>query len=543
MSKTSKSVVLLIVLLSFAGFVQGTHAEAEAVRPNFLFIVTDDQSWIHNSYAGYPAVKTPNFDRIANEGVYFRHAYASAPTCTASRSAILAGQHFWRLGSAAQLWGEFPRSLVNYQQILARNGYKIGYTGKGWGPGKSWGAGEAAVENENPVGMGFNIAAQPANEANLTPFDMTESLKRFLADRTPGQPFSFWLSPTEPHRPYRTNIGKDSGEVAMNKIELPSFLPDNDIVRSDLADYLYEIQWFDKELGRILQLLADLGVLENTVIVYTSDNGMPFARSKSNNYEYGTHVPLAVRWGEQIKKHQDINDYISLTDIAPTFLELAGIAIPAEMTGKSFQQQLTTPKAGWWDRLLGRSVWIDEQRNTVFSGFERHIGDARQENRGYPSRAVHTENYLYIRNFTPDRWPAGRPPLLADIDDGSPSKNELIEERQKYKRHIQKQTGVTPSLEDLFTLHKDANATIDLSAEPSYALVLAAAKRPGEELYDIQKDPGQLYNLAADPAYDDIKKQLATQLSDELKRTDDPWSKGEGSIFDSYKYYAPLSAN
>jgi len=91
-------------------------------RPNFLLVITDDQSWIHTSFAGYPAVKTPNFDRIASEGIYFRNAYTSAPTCTASRSAILTGQHFWRLGSAGQLWGEFPTSMTTYQDILEKNG-------------------------------------------------------------------------------------------------------------------------------------------------------------------------------------------------------------------------------------------------------------------------------------------------------------------------------------------------------------------------------------------------------------------------------------
>lgn len=539
MIKTPRLIVFLIILLSLTGPVKASDDEAMDSRPNFLFIVTDDQSWIHTSYTGYPAVKTPNFDRIAREGVYFKHAYASAPTCTASRSAILAGQHFWRLGSAGVLWGEFPSTQVNYQKILAENGYKVGYTGKGWGPGKGWGTGAMAAENENPAGPGFNIARQPAIDPNLTPVDLVEGFKRFLADRKPGQPYSFWLSPTEPHRPYQANIGKDSGEVAMDKIVIPSFLPDNEIIRNDLADYLYEIQWFDRELGRVLQLLAEQGLLENTIIVYTSDNGIPFPRSKSNNYEYGTRVPLAIRWGEHIKKHQDINDYISLTDMAPTFLELAGIAVPVEMTGKSFRQQLLTTKAGWIDRMLGRSVWIDEQRNAVFSGFERHIGDARLDNRCYPSRAIHSENYLYIRNFTPDRWPAGRPPLLADIDDGSPSKIQLIEERQKYKRQLQKITGIKESAEELLMLNKNAEESIDLSAEPSYALVLAAGKRPAEELYDVENDPGQLHNLSANPAYDSIKKQLAALLSDEMKNTDDPWSKGEGSIFDSYKYYAP----
>jgi len=544
MKKASKAIASLVVLLSFAGSIPTTSFATDdkppvstTSRPNFLFIVTDDQSWIHTSYAGTKAIQTPNFDRIAREGIYFEHAYASAPTCTASRSAILAGQHFWRLGSAGLLWGEFSPTLVNYQAILAEHGYKIGYTGKGWGPGRGWGTDRTPVLNENPAGPGFN-AAKKSKDPNLSPYDFAENLRLFLAGRKPGQPFSYWMAPLEPHRPYHYNLGRDSGEVAMDKIVVPPFLPDNEEVRGDLADYLYEIQWFDRELGLAMQVLSDQGELDNTVIVYTSDNGMPFARSKSNNYEYGTREPLAVRWGSQIKHHQDINDFISLTDVAPTFLELAGIPIPPEMTGKSFKQQLLTNKSGWIDRLFGRSVWIDKERNFAFSGFERHIEDARLEHRCYPSRAIHTETYLYIKNFTPERWPAGRPPSFADIDDGSPSKVNLIALNQQYEEQLQKQNGNKRSFDEQFEL-KTPDEKIDLDAEPNYAIVLAGGKRPLEELYDVQKDPGQLYNLATNPAYDSIKEKLATQLADEMKNTNDPWATGEGAVFDSYKYYAP----
>ncbi len=210
------------------------------------------------------------------------------------------------------------------------------------------------------------------------------------------------------------------------------------------------------------------------------------------------------------------------------------------MTGNSFKQQLLTNKSGWLDRLLGRSVWIDEQRNFAFSGFERHIGDARLEHRGYPSRAIHANNYLYIKNFTPDRWPAGRPSSFADIDDGSPSKINLIELNQQHEEQLQKQSGNKRSFDEQFEL-KAPEETINLNSEPDYALVLAGGTRPAEELYDVEKDPGQLYNLATNPTYTSIKEKLAVQLADEMKNTNDPWATGEGAVFDSYKYYAPQS--
>jgi uncharacterized sulfatase len=527
MTKASKVPTLLIALASIIGLVAGyvvfdkqlirswgSHIE----QPNFLFILTDDQTWLHTSYAGYPAIRTPNFDRIAREGIYFENAYASAPTCTASRSAILTGQHFWRLGSAAQLWGEFPASLINYQHILASNGYKIGYTGKGWGPGR-------ALE-ENPAGPDFNDARLAVIDPNLSPFDFAANFQRFMSERKPGQPFSYWLTPLEPHRPFHLNLGRDSGTIDMDMVQVPPFLPDIPEVRGDIADYLYEIQWFDDKLGTVLKILADSGELDNTVIVFSSDNGMSFPRSKSNNYEYGTHIPLAVRWGKNITQHEDVSDFISLTDIAPTFLDLANIPIPSEMTGKSFRAQLFAKQSGW----------IDTKRNFAYSGFERHIKDSRLDNRGYPSRAIHTDTYLYIKNMAPDRWPAGRPPAFGDIDDGSPTKNALIADRRQYEQAWQQANN--KETQTVYATSKSPDQNIDLIQNPGYALVLAAEKRPAEELYAIKRDPGQLHNLADDPAYDSIKKKLSQQLAQEMKDSGDPWASGNGAIFDTYKYYA-----
>jgi uncharacterized sulfatase len=322
--------------------------------------------------------------------------------------------------------------------------------------------------------------------------DVVENFRAFLDEKKPNQPFSFWISPTEPHRPYSPNIGAKSGAINIAKVVVPPFLPDTPVVRNDIADYLYEIQYFDHQLGDILQLLEQRGELDNTVIVYTSDNGMPFARAKSTNYEYGTHVPFAVRWGNAIPEHQEIGDFISLTDIAPTFLTLAGITPPAAMTGHSFSNLLFAQKSGK----------VDPSRDSAYSGFERHINTARLEHRGYPSRAIHTDKFLYIVNLAPDRWPAGRPPELADIDDGSPSKN-LIAQRGQYEKYWQ----------------------------------LAAEKRPAEELYAVKRDPAQLHNLADDPEYKTIKEDLRKELLQQMQQTGDPWTTGNGTIFDSYPYF------
>lgn len=452
-------------------------AQALVGKPNFLLIVTDDQSWLHNSFSGYPAIETPNFDRLAHEGVYFDRAYASAPSCTASRTAILSGQHFWRTGRAAQLWGEYPATLLNYQRLLHQHGYKTGFAGKGWGPGRG--------ASGNPAGKAFNRATLPADAA-LSSIDFAENFRAFLAERKSGQPFSFWVTPTEPHRPFKPGSGSANG-IDVAAIPVPPFLPDTAAVRSDIADYLYEIEYFDAQLGRILALLQQAGELDNTVIVYTSDNGMPFPRAKSTNYEYGTHIPLVVRWGAAAKDLRRADEFISLVDIAPTFLTLAGLPVPAAMSGRSF------------DALLQRDG--DDRRDAAFTGTERHILDARPDHAGYPARAIHTAQGLYIRNFRPELWPAGDAPGYEDIDNLSPSKEAVAVAGGRF-------------------------------------LELATGRRPAEELY-LPDDPDQLHNVAGDSRYAPLRDELARRLLDELQRSGDPRVGSDRAAFDRYPYFGP----
>ncbi len=288
-TRLSNSLLVVILLLSSCDGSQGSSASHAspappaadnqemplgAQSPNFLIVVSDDQSFAHTSSAGDASVRTPAFDRIARAGVYFSNAYSSAPTCTASRSALLSGRHFWQTGSGATLWGSYAAELPSLQGTLQQNGYKIGYTGKGWGPG---------VREEGA------ITAGPAlNKIKLTPpegissIDYSANFKAFLSAKPAGQPFSFLFTSFEPHRPYATNIASDS-DIDWRDIVAPEFLPDDPAVQKDIANYLYEIEWFDQQLASMLEELGRRGELENTLVIVTSVNGMPFARAKSNN--------------------------------------------------------------------------------------------------------------------------------------------------------------------------------------------------------------------------------------------------------------------
>ncbi|GIW78511.1 MAG: hypothetical protein KatS3mg105_0318 [Gemmatales bacterium] len=259
-----------LFLLAFSALVADTTPGAEPARPNILFAIADDWGWPHAGAYGDPVVKTPTFDRLAKEGILFRHAYVSSPSCTPSRSAILTGQWHWRLEAGANLWCVFPDKFSTYPEILEKAGYFTGVTGKGWGPGRT------ETPDRPLAGRRYR------------------SFQAFLKERPKGKPFCFWLGSSDPHRPYQEGSGEKSG-MDLSRIKLFACFPDHPVVRSDVADYYYEVQRFDRLVGSALQSLAAIGELDNTLVFMTGDHGMPFPRCKANNYDSGTRVPLAAR--------------------------------------------------------------------------------------------------------------------------------------------------------------------------------------------------------------------------------------------------------
>ena len=448
--------------------------------PNILFCLADDWSWPHASIAGDKVVKTPIFDRVAREGVLFKNAFVTAPSCTPSRGSIVTGQWHWRLEEGGNLWSTLPAKFAVYPDLLEKAGYHVGVTRKGWGPGQP----QPGGRTRNPAGPSY------------------KDFNSFLAARPKDAPFCFWFGSNDPHRPYEWQSGVKSG-MKLEDVKVPACLPDNEITRKDLCDYYWEVQRFDREVGEMLRVLEEKGELENTLVVMSGDNGLPFPRCKSNLYDSGTNVPLAIRWPAQVRGGRVVEDFVSLQDLAPTFLEVVGLTPPAEMTGRSLLGILASDKSGR----------IDPVRDHVLVGKERHAW-VRKDGLGYPCRAIRTYEYLYIRNFKPDRWPAGDPTgggepyhpnwTYGDIDD-SPTKTYMIEHRDD------------PGVERL--------------------LNLAVGKRPAEELYDLRKDPDQLNNVADDPSYAKVKEELAARLMAELKATGDPRALGQGDAFDAYPYY------
>lgn len=447
-------------------------------RPNVVFAIADDWGWPHASAYGDKGVKTPTFDRLARDGVLVENAYISSPSCTPSRGAIITGQQFWRLGPAGNLWSVWPSTEPEYPKLLAAEGYFVGSYRKGWGPGTY------------PY-----TAVSPAGE-------IYDSVDGFFEARPKNMPFCFWFGASDPHRPYTAGTGVESG-VKLEDVHLFEHFPDDEVVRSDVADYYFEVQRFDRDVGELVDLLEEMGELENTLIVMTGDHGMPFPRAKGNLYDSGARVPMAIVWPGTIPGGRTVTDFVSTTDIAPTFLDAAGLEAPKEMTGRSLLSILKSNQSGR----------VSADRDHIIFGRERHVvAQAAPELGGYPARAIRTDEFLYIRNYEPDRWPAGTPDheraqvpnaWLADCDN-SPTKWFLWQNRND------------PELKRYYDL--------------------SFAKRPAEELYDLKKDPGQVVNVADDPQYLTTRKQLAVRLAQALIRMEDPRLDGRGSLFDSQPY-------
>ena len=467
-------------------------------RPNILFAISDDQSFPYASAYGTSGLKTPAFDLVAQTGILFNNAFVAAPQSSPSRAAILTGKYIWQLEEAGTHSSYFPKKFIVFTDLLAQSGYDVGYTAKAWGPGNFQDSGW----EQNPVGKAYNkktLKTVPAQGINKN--DYSGNFIDFYSQKPDDQPFFFWYGATEPHRTYEEGAGLRSGKKLSDAL-VPGFLPPDSVVKSDILDYYFEIEYFDSHLMKIIEFLREKGELENTIIVVTADNGMSFPASKATLMEYGTHVPLAICWPGKIKGTRISDDLVSLTDLAPTFLEIAGIKNPVRMTGRSLSKVLYSADNGI----------SDPSRDHVLTGRERH-SHARADNVGYPARAIRTHDYLYILNLKPELWPAGDPvaegspewPGYHDIDNG-PSKSFIMDNRSAWPLQ--------------FTLGYE--------------------KRPEEQLYNIKSDMGCLKNLAYDPAFRSVKDGLKKQLLRELKKTGDPRVNGTGDIFDSYPRFGAM---
>ena len=466
-----------------------------SVKPrNILFAIADDWG-LHAGAYGTPWVKTPSFDRVAREGLLYRNAYTPMAKCAPSRAIILTGRHLWQNEEAGNHLAYFPAKLKSWPEVLVANGWHVGVTGKGWGPGI---ANDAAGKPRQLTGKPFNRRKAPPPTKAMSNNDYAANFVDFLDAAPQDAPWCFWYGATEPHRGYEFQSGVKKGDKRLSDIDrVPAYWPDDEIVRHDMLDYSLEVEHVDQHLGRMLAELERRGLLDHTLVIVTSDHGVPFPRVKGYAYHDSNHVPLAVRWpGGVNEPGRVIEDFVDFTDIAATMLDVAGISEKESgmmpITGKSWRPIFHSEKAGQ----------VIAERDHVLVGKERtDVG--RPHDWGYPIRGIITREFLYLRNYEPSRWPAGNPETGYLDTDGSPTKTLIL------------QMGRMNRADKYWRLN--------------FGL------RPAEELYGLLNDRDCVRNLASDPAHASRLETLRKRMEAELKTQNDPRMFGRGDVFDKYK--------
>jgi arylsulfatase A-like enzyme len=489
-----RNIVGAVVLVLLATHVAAAETTDDTnAPPNILFVIADDWG-LHAGAYGTRWVNTPAFDRVAAEGILFNKAHTPNAKCAPSRAILLTGRHSWQLREAGNHLAIFPPEFRVWPEVPAARGWHMGHTGKGWGPGS---AHDLDGQSRQLTGTPFNRHQLKPPTTGISNNDYAANFADFLDAAPEGTPWCFWLGTLEPHRGYEFRSGVNKGGKSLDDIDqVPAYWPDHEDVRHDMLDYAFEVEHVDTHLARVLEELERRGLAEDTVVIVTSDHGMPFPRVKGYAYPRSNHVPLAVRWPGRINAPgRVVDDYVCFIDVAPTIVDLVGITEAASgmaaITGRSWRPIFESDKEGR----------IEAWRDHVLVGKERtDVG--RPNDGGYPIRGILRDDFLYLRNYQPDRWPAGNPETGYLDTDASPTKTLILElgRADRADRYWQLNFGM----------------------------------RPAEELYLLTDDPGATVNLAAESDHADTRARLARELEIRLQEQGDPRQFGEGRRFDQY---------
>ncbi len=455
----------LLSCLAAAGWPRSAYSAQEPARVpprNVLLLIADDLGLDLPSY-GNPAIQAPNLERLASEGIRFTNAYCTTPSCTASRSVILTGLHNHRNGLYGLMhdyhhFAAFPW-VLSLPRILKERGYAAGVVGK--------------LHVAPPEVFPFDFA--PAvNTRNVTA--LAAQTRRFF-ETYPDQPFFLLVGFGDPHRTEKGFGNEDNkSEVepvvySPEQVIVPPFLPDRPEARRELAEYYQSASRMDQGVGAILQALQESGRDRDTLVIFLSDNGIPFPGAKTCLYDPGVHLPLLVRSPDQTRKGMVNHAMISFTDLMPTILEWTGTRLPPkyEIHGRSFLPILEQENPAGWDAVYFSHTFHEV---TMY----------------YPSRGIRTRKFKYINNLAHE-LPF---PFASDLYRSATWQGVLESKRGPYWKYGQRR------LRDF--LH-----------------------RPAEELYDLENDPDEVKNLARSRKYSDVLAELREKTLAFRKNTQDPW--------------------
>lgn len=432
---------------------------AQPARPkNVLLLIADDLG-LHTGAYGDKTAITPNLDWLAAQGVRFSNAFCTTASCSASRSVLLSGMHnhaTGHYGHAHDFHGfSYVPKIRPTPDLLKDHGYRTGVIGK---------------LHVNP-GSRFRWDLDKQG-GNRNVWGMAQTARKFI-EESAGRSWYLHVGFGDPHRAGAGFANQDYPNVKRHrfdpqKVAVPSFLPDNAETRAEVAEYYEACNRLDQGVGHFLDVLRQTGQLENTLIIFLSDNGMPFPNAKTNCYDAGAHLPLLV-WHSQLQRKGVVNQaLVSWVDILPTILAWTAAKPPEyPLHGRSFLPILEEANPSGWDR-----VFLSHQFHEVTMY--------------YPVRAVRTRQYKYIRNLFPEL----SFPHASDLYDSKTWQSVLA-----------------------------AGEAGKVGGRPSSRYLHRAA----EELYDVQQDPDELNNLAASPAHRQTLAQLRAEVAAFRRQTQDPW--------------------
>jgi len=472
-----------VVALMAAALIRPAVSAAEA-RPNVLWFIVDDMSANFSCY-GETLIATPHVDRLAREGTRFSRAFTTAPVCSPCRSGFITGMYQTTIGAQHHRSGRgaekitLPGGVVPVPAIFQSAGY---YTCIGGGLPEAGRAGKG--KNAKKAGSAAALGKTDYNfEWDPKIYDSDD-----WAGRKPGQPFFMQVQLAGG----KLRGGNDAQAQALAeraktefgaatdpaKVTLPPYYPRDPVLLRDWAAYLDAVRLTDKHVGDVVARLEREGILEDTLVIFTTDHGISHARGKQFLYDEGTHVPLVVR-GPGIAKGSVRDDLVELIDLAPISLAAAGIPIPAVMQGRN---------------ALAANYRLREHAFAARDRCDETVDRLR---------SVRDGQFLYIRNFYPMR------PLL---------------QPNAYKDG--------KSIVQAIRAHHETK-TLDPLAEK----LLFSPTRPPEELYAWTTDRWQTANLAGDPAHRATLEKLRARLDRWMAETEDRGPESEAMYDSDMKAY------
>jgi arylsulfatase A-like enzyme len=448
---------LLVTTAALAwGQAAPAHAQApQKKRPNILLIISDDHHAGHVGCYGDKNVKTPNLDKLAAGGIRMTRAYVTTPQCVPSRASLMTGRSPIGI-QMTRFSAPLPADVVTFVELLRAAGYHTGICGRNFhldGSGNQPPETKAVFEKYKLET--FDRRVDFLRKGG----DGVAQMREFLKSRPAGKPFFLQVGFSDPHRPFNAK------PLDPAKLVLPPHFPDTALVREDLAAYYGEIERLDGDVGRLIAMLSEAGLLEETIIVFIGDNGAALLRGKGTLHDFGLRVPLIVSWPGAGRPGRVSDALISGEDLAPTFLEIGGAGVPKSMTGVSFLKLL---------------------RGEDFAGRRYAFGQ----------RGAHG---------------SGLPPNTAAFDLGrcviSPT-HKLIYNALPKLPYSPVDFNASAMWKEIQQLHKDGKL------DPRLSGLYFPPERPMFQVYDLKKDPYEMDNIAGTPAAAEAERELRAALQE-----------------------------